>query len=202
MEDTIHSKQPNTHAAEPEQTSENQHTETMNTETMNTETMNTETMNTDNQYIEQIDQLQQNAPQRFAKYTTGDTDVCYTKEPCAGLPQTVSPISPPSPGASSAEPNTLTLCIQSDPCCRTRKEIMLREAPIYPEKCARWTQRRELLNKRTLNALLYQCKSVEVLAKYLNCSKQQVYAAMDFHNIPRARYSTSIRMKRSLGLRE
>ena len=79
---------------------------------------------------------------------------------------------------------------------------MLREAPIYPEKCARWKQRRELLNKRTLNALLYQCKSVEVLAKYLNCSKQQVYAAMDFHNIPRARYSTSIRMKRSLGLRE
>ena len=186
MKNSIQSTQPNTHAADPEQTSENQYTETMNTE---------------NKYIEQMTQYQQNAQQRYA-YAAGETVVCYTKEPCAGLPQTVSPISPPSPGASPAEPNTLTLCIQSDPCCRTRKEIMLREAPIYPEKCARWTQRRELLNKRTLNALLYQCKSVEVLAKYLNCSKQQVYAAMDFHNIPRARYSTSIRMKRSLGLRE
>ena len=181
MEDTIHSKQPTTHAAEPEQTSENQ--------------------NTENKYIEQMTQYQQNAQQRNA-YAAGETVVCYTKEPSAGLPQTVSPISPPSPGASPAEPNTLTLCIQSDPCCRTRKEIMLREAPLYPEKCARWTQRRELLNKRTLNALLYQCKSVEVLAKYLNCSKQQVYVAMDYHNIPRARYSISIRMKRSLGLRE
>ncbi len=143
------------------------------------------------------------------EYSLQEPEACYAPQTSAASPTfpnipNLFP-APPALPDSPAEPedqSTLTLCIQSDPCCRTRKEVMLREAPIYPEKCARWKQRRELLNKRTLNALLYQCKSVEVLAKYLNCSKQQIYAAMDYHNIPRARYSTSIRMKRSLGLRE
>ena len=52
MENSIQSTQPTTHAAEPEQTSENQ---------------NTETMNRDNQYLEQTDQLQQNTQQRNAE---------------------------------------------------------------------------------------------------------------------------------------
>ena len=204
MEDTIHSKQPNTLAAAPGQTSENQYTETMNTETMNR----------DNQYIEQIDQLQQNAPQRFAKYTTGDTDVCYTKEPCAGLPQTVSPepltsLPGPSPraaghgSAADAGPSARCMSLLDLPDKTpeempqyarillrgkdTSQAVLLIESPHNKTKCAEWRSAEELARKPVLLALLYEGKTPAAVAKYVNCSVQQVYRAMHYHGIPTKR---------------
>ena len=184
MEKDTQSRQPTTYAAEPEQTSENQ----------NTETMNTETMNRDNQYIEQTDQLQQNAPQRFAKYTTGDTDVCYTKEPCAGLPQTVSPESPVSPQAASPSVRVAIVPVAS------RLELALEDAKKYPKRCTRWYYREELTNKAALETMLDEYHSVKLLAIALNCSEHMVYRAIRHHGITYPRAYPSVKAKELLQL--
>ena len=66
-----------------------------------------------------------------------------------------------------------------------REKIMLKESPRYPQKCRRWTQRDELTNKNSLEVLLYECRTVTNTAKYLNCTRQQIYRAMEYHGIPR-----------------
>ena len=183
MEDTIHSKQPTTHAAEPEQTSENQ--------------------NTENKYIEQMTQYQQNAQQRNA-YAVGDTAVCYTKEPCADLPQTVSPeplTSLPAPSFTEPAAHCMSLLDLPDKTpaelpkyarillhgTGTSKEILLLESPHNKTKCAEWRYAEELARKPVLLALLYAGKTPAAVAKYVNCSVQQVYRAMHFHGIPTKR---------------
>ena len=171
-------------------------------------------MNRDNQYIEQIDQLQQNAPRRFAKYAAGDTDVCYTKEPCAGLPQTVSPepltsLPGPSPraaghgSAADAGPSARCMSLLDLPDKTpeempqyarillrgkdTSQAVLLIESPHNKTKCAEWRSAEELARKPVLLALLYEGKTPAAVAKYVNCSVQQVYRAMHYHGIPTKR---------------
>ena len=180
MKNSIQSTQPTTLAAEPEQTSENQYTET--------------------KYIEQTDQLQQNAQQRNA-YAVGDTAVCYIKESFGDLPQTVSPeplTSLPAPSFTEPAAHCMSLLDLPDKTpaelpkyarillhgTGTSKEILLLESPHNKTKCAEWRYAEELARKPVLLALLYAGKTPAAVAKYVNCSVQQVYRAMHFHGIP------------------
>ena len=113
-------------------------------------------------------------------------------EPQAYYAAAASSYNTPAP----AEPQALALNITFSK--TSREAIMLEAAPIYPEKCRRWKERPELLHRRSLVILLYQCRTVEVLAAYLNCSKQQVYAAMDYHRLPRARCIIPLAMKKAM----
>ena len=224
MENNIQSTQPNTHAAEPEQTIENQYTETMNTETMHAETMHAE-----NKYIEQMTQYQQNAQQRNA-YAVGDTEVCYTKEPSAGLPQTVSPTSPVSPASPvssespvsreapvspvSSEPPVSLQAPQEPQAPQTpspsvrvaivpvasRLELALEDAKKYPKRCTRWYYREELVNKAALETMLDEYHSVKLLAIALNCSEHMVYRAIRHHGITYPRAYPSVKAKELLQL--
>ena len=183
MKNSIQSTQPTTLAAEPEQTSENQNTET--------------------KYIEQTDQLQQNAQQRNA-YAVGDTAVCYIKESFGDLPQTVSPeplTSLPAPSFTEPAAHCMSLLDLPDKTpaelpkyarillhgTGTSKEILLLESPHNKTKCAEWRYAEELARKPVLLALLYAGKTPAAVAKYVNCSVQQVYRAMHFHGIPTKR---------------
>ena len=193
MENNIQSTQPNTHAAKPEQTIENQYTETMHAE---------------NKYIEQMTQYQQNAQQRNA-YAVGDTEVCYTKEPSAGLPQTVSPTSPVSP--VSSEPPVSLQAPQApqtpSPSVRvaivpvaSRLELALEDAKKYPKRCTRWYYREELVNKQALELMLDEYHSVRLLAIALNCSEHMVYRAIKHHGITYPRAYPSVKAKELLQL--
>ena len=67
------------------------------------------------------------------------------------------------------------------------ENILRLESPRYAEKCRRWKDIEELANKKALETLLKQGKTPKTVAEYLNCSLNQVYAAMKAHNIPTAR---------------
>ena len=69
----------------------------------------------------------------------------------------------------------------------TSKEILLLESPHNKTKCAEWRSAEELARKPVLLALLYAGKTPAAVAKYVNCSVQQVYRAMHYHGIPTKR---------------
>ena len=80
-----------------------------------------------------------------------------------------------------------------------RDEIMLKESPRYPRKWKRWMQCDELTHKNSLEVLLYECRTVTNTAHYLNCTRQQIYHAMEFHGIsrtaPRSYYPDELKRK-------
>ena len=79
-----------------------------------------------------------------------------------------------------------TVAIHFIPVPSTENVLRL-ESPRYAEKCRRWKDIEELANKKALETLLKQGKTPKTVAEYLNCSLNQVYAAMKAHNIPTAR---------------
>ena len=79
-----------------------------------------------------------------------------------------------------------TITIHFIPVPSTENVLRL-ESPRYAEKCRRWKDIEELANKKALETLLKQGKTPKTVAEYLNCSLNQVYAAMKAHNIPTAR---------------
>lgn len=79
-----------------------------------------------------------------------------------------------------------TITIHFIPVPSTENVLRL-ESPRYAEKCRRWKDIEELANKKALETLLKQGKTPKAVAEYLNCSLNQVYAAMKAHNIPTAR---------------
>ena len=88
--------------------------------------------------------------------------------------------------AETPEHKGKTITIRLIPVPSTENVLRL-EAPRYAEKCRRWKDIGELANKKALETLLKQGKTPKAVAEYLNCSLNQVYAAMKAHNIPTAR---------------
>ena len=107
-------------------------------------------------------------------------------EPCS-LPKTAAAILQQTtiPQHTATPQQTTITVIDSG---KTQEEIMLSESPIYPNPARYWTDRDELLRKRTLEHLLTECRRVPVLAAYLNCTRDQIYKAMRHHGIKRPAY--------------
>lgn len=147
---------------------------------------------------------EQNTAQQISGYMVKETEVCYTKEPCADLPQTISPeplTSLPAPSFTEPAARCMSLLDLPDKTPEempqyarillrgtgTSKEILLLESPHNKTKCAEWRSAEELARKPVLLALLYEGKTPAAVAKYVNCSVQQVYRAMHYHGIPTKR---------------
>lgn len=69
----------------------------------------------------------------------------------------------------------------------TSEEILQRESPHNRKRCTEWRSAEELAGKSLLLVLLHEGKTPAAVAKYVNCSIQQVYRAMHHHNIPTKR---------------
>ena len=133
----------------------------------------------------------QNTEQQTSGYMVGETEVCYTKEPCADLPQTVSPISSQAPSPSV---RVAVVPVAS------RLELALLDAKKYPKRCTRWYYREELVNKQALETMLDEYHSVRLLAIALNCSEHMVYRAIRHHGITYPRAYPSVKAKELLQL--
>ena len=101
--------------------------------------------------------------------------------------------------AETPERKGKTVTIRLIPVPSTQNVLLL-EAPRYPEKCKRWKDIPELTHKRALLTLLKQGKTPAAVAEYLNCSPQQVYRAMKAHNISTARAYSPALLEHKLNL--
>ncbi|MDO5847712.1 MAG: hypothetical protein Q4Q20_05410 [Methanocorpusculum sp.] len=61
----------------------------------------------------------------------------------------------------------------------SRLELALSDAKKYPERCTRWYDREELINKGALEIMLDEYHSVKLLAIALNCSEDHVFRALE-----------------------